>query len=99
MADKWSEARVADALSPERLAPYLCAAGGDRTTALRLYEWNLAADGRYIYRLLGWINTDVRTWAETPSRLQAVIAVRPRQHHSTCPVAIRPRENASGRAA
>lgn len=33
------------ALSPERLTPYLISTNGDYTTALRLYEWNLAISG------------------------------------------------------
>ena len=34
----WAERR----LSPERLAPYLAACGGDIEKALGLYEWNAA---------------------------------------------------------
>lgn len=38
---------------------------------------DLKADALTIYRLLDWIDHDVRTWAVTLSRLSPVIAVRP----------------------
>lgn len=38
-------ARIAVALSPERLAPYLHTTGGDLLRAVNLYEWNLAVSG------------------------------------------------------
>lgn len=34
-------------LSAERLQPYVAAVGGDRTAALRLYEWNTAISGAF----------------------------------------------------
>lgn len=103
-ADQPDAALIAAALSPERLAPYLRATGGDLTAALRLYEWNLAVSGALyelhtvrnriahhepihsrtltadtltIYRLLDWIDADIRAWAVSLSRLQPIIAARP----------------------
>lgn len=47
-----NEAEIVAALSSERLAPYLRAAGGDLTRAVRLYEWNLSVSGA-LYEALG----------------------------------------------
>lgn len=52
-------ARVAVALSTERLAPYLRAASGDLDGALRLYEWNLAVLGGF-YEALGILEVVLR---------------------------------------
>ncbi len=41
------------ALSPERLQPYLDAAGGDRERALRLYLWNTAVSAAFYGPLQG----------------------------------------------
>lgn len=38
-------------LSPERPATYLTAAGGDRTLALELYEWNIAVAAAALHDL------------------------------------------------
>lgn len=62
-------ARVAAALSPERLAPYRRAAGGDITAAVRLYEWNLAVSGA-MYEALGIVEVALR------NALSAQIAAR-----------------------
>lgn len=52
VAEEPDAATIAAALSPERLAPYLHATGGDLTEAVRLYEWNLAVSGA-LYEALG----------------------------------------------
>lgn len=44
---------IEGALSPERLHPYLNAAGGDRERALRLYLWNTAASAAFYGPLQG----------------------------------------------
>lgn len=51
--------RVANALSPERLAPYLGTTSGDLTDAVRLYEWNLAVSGAF-YEALGILEVVLR---------------------------------------
>lgn len=95
-------ARVATALSTDRLAPYLRAMAGDlrhafpnlrpqnRATVygaldalhtLRnriahhepIHKRDLAADMLTIYRVLDWIDPDVRFWAVGLSRLQTLI--------------------------
>lgn len=57
-------ARIADALSPERFAPYLRATGGDLHAALRLYEWNLAVSGA-LYEALGILAVVLRNSLST----------------------------------
>lgn len=52
-------ARVAVALSTERLVPYLRAAAGELDKALRLYEWNLAVSGG-LYEALGILEVVLR---------------------------------------
>lgn len=52
-------ARVAVALSTERLVPYLRAANGELDKALRLYEWNLAVSGG-LYEALGILEVVLR---------------------------------------
>jgi hypothetical protein len=52
-------ARVAEALSSERLEPYRRAAGGDTAAALRLYEWNLAVSGA-LYEVLAVLEVVLR---------------------------------------
>lgn len=42
-----------------------------------IHRRDLTADTLTIYRLLDWIDTDVRAWAVTLSRLQPIIAARP----------------------
>lgn len=42
-----------------------------------IHNRNLTADTLTIYRLLDWIDHDVRAWAVTLSRLQPIIASRP----------------------
>lgn len=44
---------IEGALSPERLHPYLDAAGGDRQSALRLYLWNTAVSAAFYGPLQG----------------------------------------------
>ncbi len=43
-----------------------------------IHSRDLTADTLTIYRLLDWIDADVRAWAVTLSRLQPIIAARPR---------------------
>jgi hypothetical protein len=57
-------ADVAAALSPDRLAPYLRAAGGDLDAALRLYEWNLSVSGA-MYEALGILEVVLRNALST----------------------------------
>lgn len=52
-------ARVATALSTERLAPYLRAMNGNLAEAVRLYEWNLAVSGA-LYEALGILEVALR---------------------------------------
>ncbi len=52
-------AKVATALSAERLNPYLHAAKGDLAEAVRLYEWNLAVSGAF-YEALGILEVVLR---------------------------------------
>lgn len=52
-------ARVTQALSPERLAPYLRAASDDFIQAVRLYEWNLAVSGAF-FEVLGILEVVLR---------------------------------------
>lgn len=52
-------ARVAVALSTERLVPYHRAANGELDKALRLYEWNLAVSGG-LYEALGILEVVLR---------------------------------------
>ncbi|MCW3158383.1 hypothetical protein [Micropruina sonneratiae] len=42
-----------------------------------IHSRDLTADTLTIYRLLDWIDHDVRAWAVTLSRLQPIIAARP----------------------
>lgn len=64
---------IATALSRERLAPYLRAAGGrDVAAAVRLYEWNLAVSGA-MYEALGILEVVLR------NALSAQLAA----HHGT----------------
>lgn len=42
-----------------------------------IHSRDLAADTLTIFRLLDWIDQDVRAWAVSLSRLQSVIATRP----------------------
>lgn len=72
--DKSGPARVVAALSPERLAPYLRATGGDLAAAVRLYEWNLAVSGA-LYEALGILEVALRNGLST--QLAA--------HHGTLP--------------
>jgi hypothetical protein len=51
--------RVAEALSPERLAPYRRVVGGDLGSAIELYVWNLAVSGAF-YEALGILEVVVR---------------------------------------
>jgi hypothetical protein len=67
-------ARVAAALSSERLAPYLRATSGDLIRAVRLYEWNLAASGA-LYEALGILEVVLR------NTLSAGLTA----HHGTLP--------------
>lgn len=46
-----------------------------------IHSRDLTADMLIIYRVLDWIDSDVRVWAVTLSRLQPVVAARP--HHSS----------------
>lgn len=62
--DDAGAARVAAALSPERLAPYLRTVGGDLTEAVRLYEWNLAVSGA-LYEALGILEVVLRNALST----------------------------------
>jgi hypothetical protein len=57
--DEQRSARIAAALSTERLAPYLTATSGDQAGALRLYEWNLAVSGA-LYEALGIVEVVLR---------------------------------------
>lgn len=43
-----------------------------------IYSRDLGADSLTIYRILAWIDADVRTWAASLSRLQPIIASDPR---------------------
>lgn len=70
--DEPDAAPIAAVLSPERLAPYLRATGGDLTAAVRLYEWNLAVSGA-LYEALGILEVAVR------NALSAQLAT----HHGT----------------
>ena len=63
-AGQVSAQRVAAALSRERLAPYLHAAGGDPAEAVRLYEWNLAVSGAF-YEALGILEVVLRNALST----------------------------------
>jgi hypothetical protein len=71
-SDESATARVVDALSPERLAPYLRAMGGDLAAGVRLYEWNLAISGA-LYEALGVVEVVFR------NALHAQLAA----HHGT----------------
>ncbi|MCL2849231.1 MAG: hypothetical protein FWE61_04175, partial [Micrococcales bacterium] len=51
--------RVADALSPERIAPYQRRCGGDLVAAIRLYEWNLSVSAAF-YEALSILEVVVR---------------------------------------
>ena len=70
--DESDAAPIAAVLSPERLAPYLRATGGDLTAAVRLYEWNLAVSGA-LYEALGILEVALR------NALSAQLAA----HHGT----------------
>lgn len=70
--DEPDAAPIAAVLSPERLAPYLRATGGDLTAAVRLYEWNLAVSGA-LYEALGILEVTLR------NALSAQLAA----HHGT----------------
>lgn len=63
-ADEPDAAPIAAALSPERLAPYLRATGGDLNAAVRLYEWNLAVSGA-LYEALGILEVVLRNALST----------------------------------
>ncbi|MFT3799138.1 hypothetical protein [Microbacterium sp.] len=63
-ADQPDTAPIAAALSPERLAPYLRATGGDPSAAVRLYEWNLAVSGA-LYEALGILEVVLRNALST----------------------------------
>ncbi len=52
-------ARVATALSAERLVPYLRETNGDLAGAVQLYEWNLAVSGGF-YEALGILEVVLR---------------------------------------
>lgn len=65
-------AQIVVALSPERFAPYLWAAGGDLHGAVRLYEWNLAVSGAF-YEALAILEVVLR------NALSAQLSV----HHGT----------------
>ncbi|WP_454301320.1 hypothetical protein [Salana multivorans] len=54
-----AEARVALALSAERLRPYLQASRGNLTEAVRLYEWNIAVSGA-LYEALSILEVVLR---------------------------------------
>jgi hypothetical protein len=59
-ADQSDASLTIDALSPERIAPYLrTAGGGDLDAAVRLYEWNLAISGG-LYEALGILEVVLR---------------------------------------
>lgn len=62
--DEPGAARIATALSPERLAPYLRATGGEPTEAVRLYEWNLGVSGA-LYEALGILEVVLRNALST----------------------------------
>ncbi len=62
--DEPDAARIADALSPERFAPYLRATGDDLHAAVRLYEWNLAVSGA-LYEALGILEVVLRNALST----------------------------------
>ncbi len=62
--DEPEAAAIATALSPERLAPYLRATGGDLAGAVRLYEWNLAVSGA-LYEALGILEVVLRNALST----------------------------------
>lgn len=64
VAEEPDAATIAAALSPERLAPYLNATGGDLTEAVRLYEWNLAVSGA-LYEALGILEVVLRNALST----------------------------------
>ncbi|MDO5502780.1 MAG: hypothetical protein Q4G67_06345 [Actinomycetia bacterium] len=63
-ADEPDPAPIATALSPERLAPYLRATGGDLTGAVRLYQWNLGVSGA-LYEALGIVEVVLRNALST----------------------------------
>lgn len=71
-----SDQRVVDALSPERLAPYLRTTGGDLADAVRLYEWNLTASGAF-YEALSVLEVVLRN--ALSSQLAARHGTRPGQ--------------------
>ena len=58
-AAPWDPQMIAQALSVERLAPYVAACQGDRVVALRLYEWNLSVSGAF-YEALGIVEVTLR---------------------------------------
>ena len=43
-----------------------------------IHKRDLSADMLTLYRVLDWIDPDVRTWAISLSRLQPLITARPR---------------------
>lgn len=57
--DKPDTARIAAALSPERVAPYVRATGGDLDAGVRLYEWNLTISGA-LFEALGILEVVLR---------------------------------------
>lgn len=59
MPETASIAKVAAALSAERMKPYLEHAEGDLSAAVRLYEWNLVVSGA-LYEALGILEVVLR---------------------------------------
>ena len=58
-AAPWNPQMIAQALSAERLAPYVAACQGNQAVALRLYEWNLSVSGAF-YEALGIVEVALR---------------------------------------